>query len=697
MATQKLNVLVYTGSGSTLESVRHCLYSLRRVLGPNYAVNPITESALLKEPWSPTCALLVFPGGADLGYCRVLDGHGNRTIANYVRRGGAYLGFCAGGYYGCRRCEFELGDPNLEVAGPRELAFFQGTCRGAAFKGFQYQSERGAKAAEIHVAQDAFGGSPALPDSFRCYCNGGGVFLDAEKLAKDSSAVQVLAEYVGDLDVDSGDSRAAVVYCKVGEGAAILTGPHPEFDAVNLSPQTDVSGYDDLIEALRADEEARTAFLKACLTKLGLEVSQRVSPVPSLSKLHLSSLHHTEISELLFSFQDIITKENGEEYIKGGNDLFHLEKPDSRWSMAELSEALQAELQPKPKPSRGSPDPTTDYTHILKRIVSHQEAWPEPKETPYFNHAVYYSSLREFRAAEPGAETWGDVLMYGEVVTSTNTLLEKNPSLLSTLPTGFSLAATTQVAGRGRGANVWVAPPGSLIVSTVINHPAHLAASRPIVFIQYLAALATVEAVKTYDTGYGDFPIKIKWPNDVYVRDPTKRDEVSYVKVAGILANCAYSSGNYQVVLGIGINTNNGRPTTSLDAVLPLLERGGSLQPFRIERLLARMLTRLESLYTDFCRNGFHRDLEGKYYQHWLHTNQIVTLEAEGGVKARVVGITRDWGLLMAQEVVVDEDKEGGWGGNGRSEKWKATGKMWALQSDENSFDFWRGLVKRKI
>jgi biotin--protein ligase len=228
-------------------------------------------------------------------------------------------------------------------------------------------------------------------------------------------------------------------------------------------------------------------------------------------------------------------------------------------------------------------------------------------------------------------------------------------------------------------------------MSTVINHPAHLAMTRPIVFLQYLAALATVEAVKSYDDGYGDMPIKIKWPNDVYVRDPKKPNEVSYVKICGILANCAYSAGNYQVVLGIGINTNNGRPTTSLDALLPFLERNSNgsktLEPFRIERLLARILTRLEVLYGEFCRDGFSRELEGRYYQHWLHTNQVVTLDAEGGVKARVVGITRDWGMLMAQELAED-------GINGAL---RATGKVWALQSDENSFDFWRGLVKRKI
>ena len=198
------------------------------MLGPNYAVNPIAESALIKEPWAPTCALLVFPGGADLGYCRVLNGAGNRSITQYVRRGGAYLGFCAGGYYGSRRCEFEVGNSELEVVGCRELAFFPGTCRGGAFKGFEYHSERGARAAEISVSKAAFPESESLPDGFRCYYNGGGVFVDADKLAADSSAVQVLAEYAEDLAVESGTAKAAMVYCKVGEGAAILTGPHPE-------------------------------------------------------------------------------------------------------------------------------------------------------------------------------------------------------------------------------------------------------------------------------------------------------------------------------------------------------------------------------------------------------------------------------------------------------------------------------------
>jgi len=130
-------------------------------------------------------------------------------------------------------------------------------------------------------------------------------------------------------------------------------------------------------------------------------------------------------------------------------------------------------------------------------------------------------------------------------------------------------------------------------------------------------------------------------------------------------------------VVGIGLNTTNAAPTTSLNALLP-----PHLHPFTLEKLLARILSTFDELYTRFLRTGFDKRFEELYYDHWLHTEQIVTLEAEGGVRARIKGITRDWGLLLAEEL--------GWEDRG-------TGKVWQLQSDSNSFDFLKGLLKRKV
>lgn len=140
--------------------------------------------------------------------------------------------------------------------------------------------------------------------------------------------------------------------------------------------------------------------------------------------------------------------------------------------------------------------------------------------------------------------------------------------------------------------------------------------------------------------------------------------------------NSSYSSGAYDLVVGIGINTTNIAPTTSLNALLP-----STLSPFTLEKLLARILTKFETIYTGFCRTGFDKKLEEMYYKHWLHTDQIVTLEQEGGVRARIVGITRDWGQLRAEEL--------GW-------EDRPTGKVWELQSDSNSFDFLKGLLRKR-
>ncbi|KAI9037987.1 biotin--[acetyl-CoA-carboxylase] ligase BPL1 [Aspergillus affinis] len=662
----KVNVLVYNGNGTTVESVRHCLYTLRRLLAPHYAVIPVTADMLIKEPWTLTCALLVIPGGADLGYCRALNGAGNRRIEQFVRRGGAFLGFCAGGYYGCKRCEFEVGDKTLQVIGERELAFFPGTCRGGAFGGFVYHSESGARAAELTVSKEALTAG-IVPARFRSYYNGGGVFVDAASYA--DKGVEVLADYVEELNVDGGSGVAAVVYCKVGDGAAILTGPHPEFAAANLDKSAGGPEYARLVDALAEDDRARTDFLKACLGKLGLQVAQNTTTVPSLSSLHLSALDPADTEQIVSSLRDIITTEGQEEYVKDENDTFRLEKVGT-WSMGSLNEAL-------PQSSEG----IVDYNAITKPIVVHDEV-PSSKTTPYFNHHAFYSHLRRCQSlSKEGASEFGSNLIYGEVLTSTSTILEKNPKLLRKLPQGFTSCATTQVAGRGRTNNVWVSPAGALIFSTVLRHPVEKLQSSPVVFIQYLAAMAVVQGIKSYDEGYDAMPVKVKWPNDVYALDPEDPDKKRYLKISGNMVNSHYSGNEYIAVAGIGVNALNASPTTSLSALAARFV-GPRAAPISLEKLLAHILTTLEDLYARFLRTGFDRGFEEMYYNDWLHTNQVVTLEEEGGARARVKGITRDYGLLLAEEL--------GWND-------RPTGRIWQLQSDSNSFDFFRGLLKRKV
>ena len=270
----------------------------------------------------------------------------------------------------------------------------------------------------------------------------------------------------------------------------------------------------------------------ACLLKLGLAVNQQNTAVPSLSRLHLSSSLPDGTAEIMKSLQEIIITVEGEEYIKDENDTFHLEKP-SAWSFTSISDALPNAKRELTDDVDVTDDRDIDYNTVVKRLIVHEKKPPPRKETPYFNHDAFFANLKHYYAqTQTDRDEFGKNVLYGEVVTSTNTLLEKyrpiiflqrgnypdrgrNTELLRRLPAGFTATATVQVAGRGRGSNVWVSPAGSLMFSTVIRHPVSLTTQAPVVFLQYLAALAIVEGIKTYDSGFRSLPIKLKWPNDI--------------------------------------------------------------------------------------------------------------------------------------------------------------------------------------
>lgn len=512
-----------------------------------------------------------------------------------------------------------------------------------------------------------------------------------------------------------------------------------------------------MIDALAGDDDARKAFFKACLHKLGMSINENDQEPSSLSRIHFSALNN-DVSSVLKSWEDIAVMRDGEAYIKGEADTFHIEKPSSTWSMEKLAQtvsdiipSLKSDITKEADDGEGSgiPDPAA----VIKRILSHTGAPPDAKETPYFNHSAYYSNLAAYNAympnTSPSSQAFGHYLLYGEVVTSTSTLLEKNPSFTNALPTGTTFTATTQLSGRGRGSNVWISPAGSLMFSFLLHHPLKLNATAPLVFLQYLAALAVAEGVQTYDvqdadpislmyasshgtakqkqkqSPYRAVPIALKWPNDIYALLPSEISKTStststssafsqpnsrsphpresYTKIGGILVHTSYSGGDYHAVLGIGLNTSNALPTTSLNALIDALNASrpasNQLKHYTLEKLLARIMASFEALYRHFCAHGFGGMLEEAYERHWLHTGQIVTLEGEGDVKARIKGITRDWGLLRAEEVREVGARGGALGArDGREDDgYVATGEEFALQSDSNSFDFFKGLVRRKL
>lgn len=104
----------------------------------------------------------------------------------------------------------------------------------------------------------------------------------------------------------------------------MLTDGH-RFAGINLNRNEPTNpDYGKIVDALLATDYQRTEFLKACLSKLGLEVSQEAQPVPSLSPIHLTSMYPAEIDDLIVSWvkTGLVTSEEGQGILRGENDTF---------------------------------------------------------------------------------------------------------------------------------------------------------------------------------------------------------------------------------------------------------------------------------------------------------------------------------------------------------------------------------------
>ena len=691
-----MNILVYNGAGTTPGSVKHAVETLRGLLEPYYAVNTIGPRALEVEPWQSKTKAVIFPGGADLPYIRACK-NVIPLLRDFIDRdGGIYIGFCAGAYFGSSRVEFCKGDSSMEVTGPRDLQFFPGITRGPAFKGFQYNSEVGAKAVRLRLEDNS--------EVFN-YFNGGPVFVDADTFDN----VEVLAHYSDPVDVPYSDTSncnssaslaAAVVLCNCGRGKALLAGSHPEFIPRILEKTATETKFPlDVLNTLKKNDKDRLSFMRHILAKVGLRINDNPYPdvLPSLSPLLMMTRPGSESKIDEFEREvEGLTKDshqgNGKRIFSGGNNEFEVLK-----GFRKTYAGAQRQLE-----NRGLEDIVLPI--ILPEIDGVPTAGSEI--TPNFDADLYFRGLNK-------SSSLGSVLLYGEVVSSTSTLLNNNPKLLSCFPENSVLhVASVQVSGKGRGNNVWVSPKGVCASTVVVSLPLRTTISNEnisIAFVQYLAMLAYCKAITTYGNGFEDIPVRIKWPNDLYIMDPTyyykKRlrllnkfsndtsgsltdIETAYVKVAGLLVNTHFIGNKYTLLLGCGLNLTNDGPTTSLQKWVDIIneERAAAnismLPNFRPERLLSLYMNHLDDLLKNFISFGA-RAILPEYYEYWLHTNQVVTLQDHGGIRVKIVGITEDYGLLIAKELVPGSNT-------------LETGATYHLQPDGNTFDMFRGLIARR-
>lgn len=272
-----------------------------------------------------------------------------------------------------------------------------------------------------------------------------------------------------------------------------------------------------------------------------------------------------------------------------------------------------------------------------------------------FNLPLFMNSLSTSR--------FGRFLIWSPRLSSTHDLVSHN---FSELPVGSVCVSDIQFKGRGRTKNVWESPKGCLMYSFTLE----MEDGRIVPLIQYVVSLAVTEAVKDVcdNKGLPYIDVKIKWPNDLYLNG---------LKLGGILCTSTYRSTKFHVSVGVGLNVDNDQPTTCLNAVLKDISPASIL--LKREEIIAAFFHKFEKFFDLFLDQGF-KSLEELYYRTWLHSGQRVIVEdkIEDQVVQNVVtiqGLTSS-GYLLA----IGDDYQ-----------------MYELHPDGNSFDFFKGLVRRKI
>src|SRR6478672_4409563 len=119
---------------------------------------------------------------------------------------------------------------------------------------------------------------------------------------------------------------------------------------------------------------------------------------------------------------------------------------------------------------------------------------------------------------------------------------------------GSVVLTDRQTAGRGRSGRRWASESGQGIWMTVIERPNDPRA------LDVLSIRLGLRAARALDR-YVESPIRLKWPNDLYVADG---------KLAGILVEARWRANRLDwVAIGIGVNV---RPPTDV-------ENAAALQP----------------------------------------------------------------------------------------------------------------------
>lgn len=205
-------------------------------------------------------------------------------------------------------------------------------------------------------------------------------------------------------------------------------------------------------------------------------------------------------------------------------------------------------------------------------------------------------------------------------------------------PAGLIVVAETQSGGRGRMTRAWFSPPHRNLYFSFVLRPRIEPAMVP-----QLALLAALSLRRALLEQGPSWPIKTKWPNDLWVDGR---------KISGILCEmrCRDMKTSH-VVVGIGVNVNVARdefPPELRDIAGALCHWAGRALP-RAD-ILAAILNHVERDYERWLAAGGLAPFMDEWQEASLLDNSAIKVEQNGQIHQGIArGITPEGFLRLEQ------------------------------------------------
>lgn len=199
------------------------------------------------------------------------------------------------------------------------------------------------------------------------------------------------------------------------------------------------------------------------------------------------------------------------------------------------------------------------------------------------------------------------------------------------------ITAEEQLAGRGRHGRSWHSPKGKGLWFTVILRPGG-ASPAGISSVTLATAAVTADYLNSIN-----LPVKVKWPNDLLIREK---------KTGGILTEFKGEPDRIDYLLvGIGLNIHH-RRVDFPDQLKPLATSLGLEDGVNLNRtvLLFALLSKLQQAYDHYFSEGFSPFLPlWKKYNVTLGKEVSIKLPA-GIIFGRAIDLNENGALLLQDE-----------------------------------------------